>query len=96
MTILVTGATGTIGSVLVGRLIDAGHRVRALTRDAQAANLPEQVEVVEGDLTRPESLEPALRVSPPSICSAPQARTTHRWRQARRSWISCVPQAFAV
>lgn len=61
MTILVTGATGTIGSAVVKQLVEAGHKVRALTRDALAANLPEQVEVAEGDLTRPESLEPALQ-----------------------------------
>ncbi|GAA3990288.1 NAD(P)H-binding protein [Allokutzneria multivorans] len=61
MTILVTGATGTIGSAVVEELLRRGHRVRALTRDAAAANLPGDVEVVEGDLTEPETVEPALR-----------------------------------
>ncbi|SDM36089.1 SDR family oxidoreductase [Allokutzneria albata] len=61
MTILVTGATGTIGSAVVDELLRAGHRVRALTRNAAAADLPDQVEVVEGDLTEPRSVEVALR-----------------------------------
>lgn len=51
MTILVAGATGTVGRALVGQLHDAGHAVRALTRDPARAALPAGVEVVRGDLT---------------------------------------------
>jgi uncharacterized protein YbjT (DUF2867 family) len=51
MTILVTGATGTVGRSLVSQLTDAGHAVRALTRDPARADLPAGVEVVRGDLT---------------------------------------------
>jgi uncharacterized protein YbjT (DUF2867 family) len=64
MPILVTGATGTVGRSLVEQLVDAGHQVRALTRDpksAAAARLPKQVEVVRGDFGKPETLVPALR-----------------------------------
>ncbi|MCG5216295.1 NAD(P)H-binding protein [Streptosporangium soli] len=62
MTILVTGATGTVGSQVAGQLVEAGHRVRALTRDpARAkAELPAGVEIVAGDLAVPDSLTPAL------------------------------------
>ncbi|MGW3995583.1 SDR family oxidoreductase [Amycolatopsis sp. NPDC004772] len=57
-TVLVTGATGTIGRHLVGELLAAGHRVRALTRTPEKAGLPEMVELVAGDLTAapPEGL----------------------------------------
>ena len=61
MTILVTGATGMVGRHVVAELVKTGHRVRALTRRPSAANLPDGVEVVGGDLTDPTSLEPSLR-----------------------------------
>ena len=61
MTILVTGATGTIGRHLVDHLHRSGHPVRALTRNAAHARLPDGVDIVEGDLSRPDTLTPALR-----------------------------------
>jgi len=45
-TILVTGATGNVGRPLVSYLADAGVRVRAVTRDPDAARFPSGVEVV--------------------------------------------------
>ncbi|MEV8531641.1 NAD(P)H-binding protein [Streptomyces sp. NPDC051211] len=61
MTILVTGATGTLGRQVVGQLAREGRRVRALTREpAGAAGLPGGVDVVGGDLTRPDTLAAAL------------------------------------
>ncbi|MGO4449188.1 NAD(P)H-binding protein [Phyllobacterium sp. TAF24] len=57
---LVTGATGNVGRHIVNTLLENGYLVRALTRDAKRANLPRCVEVVEGDLTRPETFERAL------------------------------------
>ncbi|MBB1244129.1 NAD(P)H-binding protein [Streptomyces durbertensis] len=51
MTILVTGATGTVGRLLVDELLSSGQKVRALTRDPSRARMPEGVEVVAGDLT---------------------------------------------
>jgi uncharacterized protein YbjT (DUF2867 family) len=60
--VLVTGATGRVGRVVVGLLTDAGVPVRALTRRSEAAaGLPANVEVVTGDLTVPESLDAGLR-----------------------------------
>lgn len=61
--ILVTGATGYIGGRLVPRLLEAGYRVRCLVRDArrlQGRPWSDQVEVIEGDATRPETLPPAM------------------------------------
>ncbi|MFH0517217.1 SDR family oxidoreductase [Streptomyces sp. M41] len=58
--ILVSGATGTVGRQVVAELLARGHEVRALTRNAQKAAFPAGVEVVEGDLTEPDSLIPAL------------------------------------
>ncbi|WP_031485465.1 SDR family oxidoreductase [Streptomyces bicolor] len=58
--ILVTGATGTVGRQVVAELLARGHSVRALTRDAAKADFPAGVEVVQGDLTEPDTLMPAL------------------------------------
>jgi uncharacterized protein YbjT (DUF2867 family) len=63
MRVLVTGATGYIGGRLVPRLLEAGHCVRVLVRDARRiAGRPwaDHVEVVVGDLLDPDSLAPAL------------------------------------
>ncbi|MFG1942172.1 NAD(P)H-binding protein [Nonomuraea sp. NPDC048826] len=56
MTILVTGATGTVGRHVVDRLVVAGLPVRALTRNPEKAGLPVGVDVVQGDLNRPGDL----------------------------------------
>ena len=56
MTVLVTGATGNAGRQVVDALLALGQEVRAVTRNAPTARLPAGVEVVEGDLTRPETI----------------------------------------
>ncbi|MER5855657.1 SDR family oxidoreductase [Streptomyces sp900105245] len=55
--ILVTGATGTIGSEVVRQLAESGAEVRALTRDPARAKVPQGVEVVRGDYGDPGSLD---------------------------------------
>lgn len=57
---LITGATGNVGRHLVKELIEQGHHVRALTRNPQKANFSDQIEVVKGDLTRPETFAKAF------------------------------------
>jgi uncharacterized protein YbjT (DUF2867 family) len=59
--VLVTGATGRVGRVVVDLLTDAGVPVRALTHRSEVTTLPANVEVVTGDLTVPGSLDEALR-----------------------------------
>jgi UDP-glucose 4-epimerase len=63
MRILVTGATGKVGSRLAKRLVQRGDQVRALVRDpTRAAELREaRIELVEGDLRNVESLAAAVR-----------------------------------
>jgi uncharacterized protein YbjT (DUF2867 family) len=58
--LLITGATGTIGRPLIDALVNEDVKVRAVTHDPQAANLPAGVEVVEGDLSRPDTIAPFL------------------------------------
>ena len=57
--ILVTGATGFVGSRLIKRLAAQGE-LRATARSITTVQLPIGVEAVPSDLTRPETLEPAL------------------------------------
>jgi uncharacterized protein YbjT (DUF2867 family) len=61
MTILVTGASGTIGRTVVEQLVQRGAAVRALVRDPAKANFPAGVEVVQGDLLDPDSLRGAFQ-----------------------------------
>lgn len=60
MRILVTGATGQVGRHLVTQLHEAGHTVRALTRNPAKADLPAGVEVVAGDLSDITTLDAAF------------------------------------
>lgn len=59
--VLVTGATGRIGHLVVEELLHTNVTVRALTRRPENAALPASVEVIEGDFTFPSSLDPALK-----------------------------------
>ncbi len=57
--VLVTGATGYVGGRLVPRLLEAGYRVRVMARDRhrlEGRPWSDQVEVVEGDVLKPETL----------------------------------------
>ncbi|MEV6217404.1 NAD(P)H-binding protein [Nocardia sp. NPDC051833] len=60
MTILVTGATGSVGRHLIATLVARGTSVRALTRKPEDANLPESVEVVAGDLADASTFGPQV------------------------------------
>ena len=60
--VLVVGATGSIGRLAATEAVGAGHRTRALVRDPGKGRtlLPEETEIVVGDVTRPETLSDAV------------------------------------
>jgi uncharacterized protein YbjT (DUF2867 family) len=62
MTILITGATGTIGSRLLDLLAADGLHLRALVRDPWRAStlVGDRADLVQGDLTDPASVRAAL------------------------------------
>jgi uncharacterized protein YbjT (DUF2867 family) len=61
MTVLVVGATGSIGLLVVDEALRQGHAVRALVRKSSRKDeLPREVQVVTGDVTRPDTLAGAV------------------------------------
>jgi uncharacterized protein YbjT (DUF2867 family) len=58
--VLVIGGTGNVGRHVVNQLAATGARFRVMSRNPDAAGLPSQVDVVRGDLTIPETLDPCL------------------------------------
>jgi hypothetical protein len=61
--ILVTGVNGLIGSTVIREFARQDYPVRALVRNrakAQALEALPGVEVVEGDMLRPETLSPTV------------------------------------
>lgn len=63
--IVVTGGSGYVGSHIVKRLVEMGRPVRALVRSRQWAEKEGRlkglsIDLVEGDVTRPDSLGPAF------------------------------------
>lgn len=102
--VLVIGATGRIGRVVVDQLVAAGVPVRALTRRPTAASLPPAVEIASGDLTVPESLDAALQgvgavflvwTVPPTTAQAVVARiATHAERVVLLSSPHQTPHPF--
>jgi uncharacterized protein YbjT (DUF2867 family) len=103
--VLVTGATGRVGRVVLDQLLAAGVPVRAFTRrSAAATGLPPAVEVATGDLTMPESLDAALQgagavflvwTAPPMTAPAVIARlATHAQRVVFLSSPHRTPHPF--
>ena len=58
--VLVTGATGQIGSEVVSQLRGTGCRVRAMSRNPRSENLWADIEFVRGDLSAPDTLDACL------------------------------------
>jgi uncharacterized protein YbjT (DUF2867 family) len=60
-TVLVVGATGSVGRLVVEEALRHGHAVRALVRTPEKAReLPRGAQVVLGDVTRPDTLPSAV------------------------------------
>ncbi|XVV10170.1 SDR family oxidoreductase [Actinoplanes sp. CA-131856] len=61
LTVLIVGATGSVGRLAVEESARRGHRTRALVRDPAAAqSLPTGVQAVAGDLTLADTLAEAV------------------------------------
>ncbi len=89
MRILVAGATGSVGRHVVEQLVSAGVEVRALSRRPEAAGLPAVVEVVSGDVERPETLETAF-VGVDRVYLVPYGETRQVVALARQSGVQRI------
>lgn len=62
LTVLVVGATGSIGRLVVAEALRQGHAVRALVRDmGRARALAQEAQCVVGDLTQTQTLSAAVK-----------------------------------
>ncbi|WP_276274136.1 SDR family oxidoreductase [Haloarcula litorea] len=75
-TVLITGATGNIGSVVVRLLADSDVSVRAMTRSPERVGWSENldVEVVKGDFMAPETLDNALTGTDQAFLLSPNVK----------------------
>ncbi len=58
---LIIGATGTVGGLVLEEAVRRGADVRALVRNKERANLPDTVELVQGDLADRDAVSAALK-----------------------------------
>ena len=93
-TILVAGATGGVGKRVVRHLLANNYQVRALVRDAKGARalLGDSVELFEGDITLPETLNSQLMagVSAVICCTGVRVQPVEGDTQAREKYYQGI------
>jgi uncharacterized protein YbjT (DUF2867 family) len=80
--VLVAGATGGVGQLVVGKLLEKGLKVRVLTRNAAKAEemFNQRVEIAVGDIRQPATLPDATQdVTHIISCTGTTAFPSARW-----------------
>ena len=70
MKVIIFGATGTVGRLLVEQALSLGHQVTAFTRSPEKFGQPsEKLRVVKGDVLDPGSVERAVAGHDGVLCA---------------------------
>lgn len=80
--VLITGATGGVGQLVVGNLLNKGFRVRIVTRNTAKAQrmFNDRVEIAVGDVRDPMTLSAAMQdVTHIICCTGTTAFPSARW-----------------
>ena len=95
MNTLVTGGTGFLGRHLIAELTSAGRAVRVLARNAaRARQLPDEVEVVPGDLDDEAAVATSMRGI--EVVFHLAAATSGNWETHRRVTVEGTRRALAA
>lgn len=97
MTLLIVGATGTLGRQIARHAIEEGHSVRCLVRSYKRASFLKEwgAELVGGDLCEPETLAQALE-GVTAVIDAATARATDSQSVRQVDWEGKVNLIQAV
>src|SRR3989454_9889306 len=97
MSVLVTGASGLVGSHVVAALVARGEPVRALVRPAsRAAVMRLGAEAVAGDVTDPAAWQAAARGVRAIVHSAALVQRRASWEQYVAGNVDGTPLAVAA